>query len=171
MAGWKVEVTGLRELMNALEAVDKKAATVVKKRITDAGKSVAAQASYLTPGRNPVSNWGTFFDRGRDVSYDPSAAAGGFKVRRSNFRRRGVSAGIAWDVVQTNAGASMYEVIGDGSRVTTASGQNLVDSINARFPGKSPRSLIPAYYAVMTDGLQDEIADQILTEARKAGLV
>lgn len=166
MAGWTIEVTGLRQIMSALEQVDKKAAKAIQKRITDAAKMVAVEASYLVPGRNPISNWGTWFSSsgGRDLSFDPAVAAGGFKVRRNSFRRRGVSAGLGWDVYQTNPGGAIFELVGSGS------GQ-FVESVSERFRARQPRTLIPAYYAGVPEGMADEIADEILTEARKAGLV
>ena len=157
--------------MDALKDMDKKASQLIVKQITAAGKSVVAEASYLVPGQNPVSNWGPWSKGGRDLSFSGASAASGFKLRRSNFRKRGVSAGIGWDVYQTNAAAAIYEVIGDKSRVTTPQGAHLVDMVASRFPRKQPRTLIPAYYAGMPDGLAESIKEQILTEARKAGLV
>ncbi|MBV5336418.1 hypothetical protein JZU48_05475, partial [bacterium] len=108
---------------------------------------------------------------GRDLGFDSAAVSGGFKLRRSNFRRRGVSAGIGWDVYQTNAAGAIFEVMGDGSRVTTNAGQHLVDMINLRFPRKQPRALIPAYYSRMGPDFRDSMRDQILSAAREAGLV
>lgn len=172
MAGWKVEVTGLRQIIEALAEVDKKAAKRITDAISKAAKDVVAEASYVTPHDNPISNWGQWSQNGRNLSYSGAAASAGFKSQRNNFRRRGVSAGIAWDVVQSNAGGNIYEVIGDGSRVTNSSGQNMVDSINARFgPNRKPRSLYAAYYAAVPEDLAEQISDQILDEARKAGLV
>lgn len=171
--GFRVEVTGFRELYDALTEVDKKAARLVVREITKAGKAVATDASYRTPGTPPLSNLGTWGARGkagiRDLGYNPAAASAGFKVKRSNFRRRGVSAGLGFDVVQTNAGASIFEIIGSGKRIRTPQGAALVHNINDRFRGRSPRSLIPAYYAGM-DGVTERIRDLILVEARKAGL-
>lgn len=171
--GFRVEVTGFRQLYDALAEIDKKAARLVVREITKAGKAVATDASYRTPGTPPLSNMGTWNALGkagtRDLGYNPAAASAGFKVKRNNFRRRGISAGLGFDVVQTNAGASIFEVIGSGKRVRTASGAALVRNINARFPGRNPRSLFPAYYAQM-DGVRDRLRDIILTEARKAGL-
>jgi hypothetical protein len=171
--GWKVEVTGLRQLLDALTEMDKKAAKVITKGITDAGKDVATAASYESPGTTPLSGWGawTFSKDGRDLGFNPAAVSGGFKLRRSNFRRRGVSAGIGWDVYQTNAAGAIFEVMGDGSRVTTNAGKHLVDIINSRFPRKQPRSLIPAYYSRMGPDFRDSMRDQILAAAREAGLV
>lgn len=168
MAGWKVEVTGLRQVYDALAEVDKKAAREITKRITDAAKSVVTEASYISPGRNPISNWGTWFSSsgGRDLSFDPAAVSAGFKVRRNNFRRRGVSAGIAWDVYQTTPAGAIFELLGKGSTP-------FVESVSERFRGKNPRTLIPAYYLAFNNdpqGFADDIAQQILTEARKAGL-
>lgn len=173
MPVYQIEVTGMRQVFNALEKWDAAAAKTINRRITQAGKQVAIQASYLAPGSNPLSNWGAWTEqrRGRDLSFDSTAVASGFKVRRNNFRRRGVSAGIAWEVYQSNPAGSIFEVMGDKSRVTTNAGAHLVDTVTNRFPRKQPRTLIPAYYSVMTPDLRDEIKRTIENEARKAGLV
>lgn len=166
MTTWKIEVTGLRELVNALEQTDKAALRSLTKKITEAGKRVAAEASYIVPGANPISGWGKWIDArtGRDLSYEPSTVSGSFKVRRNNFRRRGVSAGAGWDVYQTNPAGAIYELLGSGS-------SQFVDSVAGRYTGKQPRALIPAYYAGFPESTRQEIADDILNAARKAGLV
>ena len=172
--GFRIEVTGFRELYDALDELDRKAARQVTAEIRKAGKSVSTQASYFTPGDNPLSNWGTWRTSTRagvqrDLSYSAAAASAGFKVRRNNFRRRGVSAGLGFDVVQTNPGASIFEVIGSGKRTTTKSGVEMVGKVKERFPGRNPRSLFLAYYAVMP-GLRDRLRNEIIDIARKAGL-
>jgi hypothetical protein len=169
---WRVEVTGFREVMDKLKEADKKAYSVIVREITKAGKDVATAASYITPAGNPVSNWGRWATAGsgRDLGYDGSAASGGFKLRRSNYRAKGVSRGIGWSVQQMNAGAAVYELIGDGSRVTTRSGEHLVDTINSRFGVRRPRSLFKAYYEVNTDARIDAIKDQINSEILRLGL-
>ena len=173
LKGWKIEVTNLKQLMNALEVIDKSATKNIQKTITAVAKRVVVDASYISPGSTPLSNWGNWrFSRdGRDLSFDPGDVAKGFRVQKSNFRRRGVSAGLGYDVVQTNAAGAIFEVMGDGSRVTTRGGANMVNVINKRFPRKQPRTLIAAYYQNMSDEVRDGIRDQILDEARKAGLV
>lgn len=172
LKGWKIEVTNLRQLMDALEVIDKSAKNSIERTITGVAKRVVVDATYLTPGSNPISGWGTWkFSRdGRDLSFNSNDVASGFKVQRQNFRRRGVSAGLGFDVVQTNAAGAIFEVMGDGSRVTDSSGQNMVDVINSRFPRKQPRTLIGAYYKNMNEDVREAIKDQILDEARKAGL-
>lgn len=173
---WYVEVTGLRKVYDSLDEWDRRSARVIDRMITDAGRDVVRSARSIAPNQNPVSNWGSFIEarRGRDISFDPSAVAAGFKVRKNNYRRRGIKAGIAWEVVQMNPAGAMFEVIGDKSRVTTKSGNHLVDMINARYKGTAPRTrprtLIPAYYSVVTDALRDRIRQTIIDEARKAGL-
>lgn len=164
--GWRVEVTGLREVIDALNEVDKRAVRIITKRITDAGKSVVSSAQSLAPSENPVSNWGTWFDSGsgRDLSYGPSTVRSSYKLRRNNYRRRGVSAGIGWDVYQTNPGGAIFELLGKGSTP-------FVERVAARFPGKQPRVLIPAYRAGMPSDLSEQVTQEILDEARKAGLV
>ena len=172
--GFRVEVSGFREVFDALDKLDRKAARTVTREITKAGRRLADDAGRRVPTDPPVRNWGTYNAAGRngtsrDLGFNPSAVKSGFKVRRNNFRRRGVSAGLGFDVVQSNAGGSMFEVVGSGRRVTTRSGAALVRTINARFPGRQPRSLLPAYYAT-TDGLSERIRDMILSEARRVGL-
>lgn len=169
---WRVEVTGFREMMDKLKEADRKAYNVIVREITKAGKDVAAAASYITPAQNPLSNWGTWFaaGSGRDLGYDGSVASSNFKLRRSNFRSKGVARGIGWSVQQMNAGAAIFEIIGDGSRVTTESGQHLVDTVNARFGARRPRSLFKAYYQVNTDARIDAIKEQINDEIIRLGL-
>jgi hypothetical protein len=172
LKGWRVEVTNLKQLMNALDGIDKSAAKRINKTITGVAKRVVVDATYLAPSNNPISNWGQwrFARDGRDLSFDSGDVAKGFKVQRNNFRRKGVSAGLGFDVVQTDAAGAIFEVMGDGSRVTTQGGQNMVNMINQRFPRKQPRTLIAAYYQNMNDEVRDGIRDQIIDEARKAGL-
>lgn len=167
MAGeWKVEVTGLRQLYDALGEMDKAAQKEITKQITQAGKAVAAEASYKVPSANPLGNWGRWTDArtGRDLSFDPGMVASSFKVRRNNFRRRGVNAGIAWTVTQTSVAGSIWETMGTGS------GQ-FVSAVAQRFPQRRPRSLFAAYYAVMRPELVQKIRDSIVDAGRKAGLV
>lgn len=172
----KVEITGLRQVIDALNESDKKAARVIVKKITDAGKRVAVSASYLIPGKPPVSNWGAWTSSrdGRDLGFDPPTVARSFKVRRNNFRRRGVSAGVGWDVYNTSPGGSIWEVIGSKSRVGQTfynwQGEHFVDAINDRFPGRQPRALFAAYYQNITPEFRDEVRDLILSEFRRAGL-
>lgn len=172
----KVEVTGLRQILDALDEVDKKAADIIRKQITKAGGNVrkAAQANVSRMGR-PVSNWGPWIEtasgRGRDLSFDPGTVVSKIKLQRSNYKKGGVARGISWDVVNNSPAGAIFEVVGDFSRTTDEAGRHLVSAINRRYPGKKPRILLPAYYAGMPDNLKDDIRDQILTEARKAGLV
>lgn len=170
--GWKIEVSNLRLLYDALGEIDKTARKKLEKRITSAGKEIATNASYIAPGKPPLSNWGrwTSSKDGRDLGFEPSVVARSFKLKKNNYKRRGVSAGIGWDVFQTNAGGAIYEIMGDSSRVTTPQGQHLVDVVNQRFPRRAPRTLFAAYYSVMSPDLRQEIADAIVKEARKIGL-
>lgn len=173
--GWKVEVTGLRQVFDALDEVDKKAANLIRKEITQAGKDVVSHAQAMVTGE-PLRNWGkwTFSRDGRDLGFDPGRVAANIKLRRNNFRRRGVSAGLSYDVYNMSAGGSLFEVIGDESRVGESpynwQGEGFVRRIKARYPGKSPRILLPAYYKGVPDDLKDRIRDRIIDEARKAGL-
>lgn len=184
VGGWKIEVSNLRQVFDALDEMDKKAGNRVKKMITDKAKDVATSAKNLTPSDRPVSNWGPWLptrrtfknDAGRDLSWERGAVIAGFKVKRSNYRRRGVSAGISWDVFQTNAAGAIFEVIGANNRHEDDSrpwlpGKYLVSAVADRFPRtKGPRTLVPAYYQNMTSGFKDEVRKAVIREAREAGL-
>lgn len=178
---WRVEVTGLRQVFDALDDWDKKAANALKKRITDGARQIAVEASYISPSSNPLSSWGPWrFSRdGRDLGFNASVVASSYKVRRNNYKRKGISAGIAWEVYSANAAGNIFEVMGDKSRTGQTNfnwqGDGFVDSINSRFGGRKkgtrPRTLVPAYYRVVTPELREEIRQAIERSAREAGLV
>jgi hypothetical protein len=65
----------------------------------------------------------------------------------------------------------MFEVMGSWNRVSNDRVENMVDMVNKRFPRKQPRTLIAAYYKNMSEEVRNEIRDQIVEEARKAGLM
>ena len=166
-----VEVSGFRQIVDALDEVDKRAAQRIKKEITNAGKSVVSAAQREVIGR-PMSGWGiwTATRDGRDLGFEPTKVRANIRLRKNNFRRRGVSAGLGYDVYNMNPGGAIFEVVGDYSRVTTPSGRALVDYINRKYTSPKPRILYSAYYAGMPANLREKIRDQILDEARKAGL-
>lgn len=173
MAGWKVEVTGLRQLLNALDEVDKKATVRIRSEINKVANAVKVNAAGQIT-QTPLSHWGAWIDSdsGRDLGFSTAGVASGFKVARSNFRKRGVSRGYGVDVRQASPGGSIFEVIGDKSRTRGPQGDNFVDQVLAKVGNKRPpRSLLPAYYSAVTPDVQERIAAQILDEARKAGLV
>jgi hypothetical protein len=170
--GWKIEVTNLKQIINAIEDIDKTAVKRIEKTIKTVANRIAVDAGYETSYKQPLSNWGSWISSrdGRDLSFETSDVVKGFKVKKNNYMRKGVSAGFGFDVVQTNAAGAIFEVMGSGDRVTNDSGKNLVDVVNNRFPRKQPRSLIPAYYQNMNDEVRESIRDHIISEARKAGL-
>lgn len=182
MAGWKIEVTGLRQVMDALKQADAKAQKAIEKQIKDLASEVAAKAAGFIDGQ-PLSNWGSWTRlqarraRGgggvlesRDLSFDVGAARSGFKPKRNTFRRRGVSAGYAMDVEQTDLAGAIFEIVGSGSRVETASGRNMVDVINRRYGAFRPRALVKGYYAADVEAKADEIRDRIADELIRLGL-
>ena len=175
-SGWRIEVTNLRQVFNALDEMDKQAAKSITKEITKAGKEVVSEAKSLTDN-TPLSSWGqwTFSRDGRDLSFDVGRVVAGFTLRKNNYRRKGVNAGIGWDVWQKNPGGAIFEVIGDKSRVGenppfTWQGAGFVDRISGKNKRKQPRTLIQAYYRVMTPELRERIKDQIIAEAQRLGL-
>jgi len=167
---FKVEVTGLRQIVDALNEVDKKAVKVIKKEIATVAEQVVTNAQGRVSGL-PISGWGNWSNNGRDLGFDIQSVVTGIKVKANRFRSKGVNRGFGYDVVNSNAGGSIFEVVGDKSRVVDARGGNFVDAINARFGAKRPRLLMPAYYSAVTPEVKERIAEQITNEARKAGLV
>jgi len=165
----RVEVTGLRQLIDALDEVDKNAVKHIRKEITTVSKAVAANARARVPD-NPISGWGPWTQRGRDLGFNSTAVSSGIRTRTNRFRRGGVNRGYGVDVVDSNAAGNIFEVIGDKSRVTSTTGAQFVDSIADRFRGRPPRLLLPAYYSAVTPQVKERIAETILDEARKAGL-
>jgi hypothetical protein len=169
----RVELTNMRVVFNALQETDKAAYRILVKEITDAAKKVQWAAATSTPDR-PVSGWGPWNYRGRDLGFSPADVAAGFKVRKNNFKAYGIARGIGWDVVQTNPGGAVFEVVGDFSRVSTPSGAHLVQMINDRYgkPTKGTRILTKAYYKGLGDAeaFRERIAEMINDAARRAGL-
>jgi hypothetical protein len=177
VGGWKIEVTNLRQVFNALEAFDKGAVDVIKKNIRAKGTEVKKSAQSLSPD-NPLSGWGpwTFSRDGRDLGWDRARVVSGFTVKQNNFKKRGVSRGIGYDVIQRNAAGAIFEVMGDESGVGRTEynwqGLGFVRRIKGRFPAtRGPRTLVQAYYRHMTPEFREDIKAQIIAEARKAGLV
>ncbi len=170
MAGWTIEVTGLRQLMSALDEIDKAATKHIRKSINDVSTAVKVNAAGRIT-ETPLGNWGTWKSGSRDLSFDTAAVASGFRITRNSFRKRGVSRGYGVDVRQASPGGSIFEVIGDKSRTSGPRGVQFVDSIVAKAGMTRPRSLLPAYYSAVTPEVQERIKEQILDEARKAGLV
>ena len=172
---YRVEVSGLRQVIDALEDIDKSAKTKIERAIRKGGNQVVQAARRRVVG-NPLSNWGPWTEstRNRDLGFDTGAVISGIKMQKSNFRRRGVSAGFGFDVYNKNPAGAIFEVIGDKSKVGLTDydwqGAGFVNRIKGRFPGKNPRILLPAYYEGLPNGFREEIRDQIIDEARKAGL-
>lgn len=167
----RIEVTGMRDLFNRLDQWDAQAGKILRNKIKNVGKQVTATASYLAPGAPPLSNMGTWTDsRGRDLGYDPAAVSKGFKVREVKFKTRGVSRGFAIQAYQSNPAGAIFEIMGDGSRITTTSGAAMVARVNQRYPQRRPRSLFAAYYQVITPQVTQGIANDIEDAARKVGL-
>ena len=167
----RIEVTGMRDLFNRLDQWDAKAGKLLRNKIKDVGKQVATTASYLAPGAPPLSNMGTWTDsRGRDLGYDPAAVSKGFKVREAKFTTRGISRGFAIQVYQASPAGAIFEIMGDGSRITTRSGAAMVARVNQRYPQRRPRSLFAAYYQVITPQVRQKIKDDIEDAAIRMGL-
>lgn len=172
---YRVEVSGLRQVIDALEEVDKSAKRRIERAIRKGGNQVVAAAKRRVPA-NPLSGWGPWTEstRGRDLGYEASAVISGIRLQKSNFKRRGVSAGFGFDVYNKNPAGAIFEVIGGKTKVGLTDynwqGPGFVDRIKDRFPGKNPRILLPAYYEGLPDGFKEQIRDQIIDEARKAGL-
>jgi hypothetical protein len=170
MMAMKMQVDGLAAFVNRLEKFDKDVSKVLKKEMRAAATLTAKEARSLTPSR-ALTNWGKFTadgsrggsgGSGNDVSFSSAAVRRGFKVATNRYRRRGITTAFGYDVVQGNAGGSVFETIGKGS------GQ-FVDAIVSRFGSQRPRTLIPAYYATIEQA-QSQVEDAIRRAEREVGL-
>lgn len=177
VGNWQIRVTNLRQVFNALEAMDEGAVKVIKKEIRAKGNQVKKSAQSLTP-ENPLSNWGpwTFSRDGRDLGWDHARVVAGFTLVQNNYRRGGVARGISWDVNQRNPAGAIFEVMGDFSKVGLTKydwqGEGFVRRITDRYPAtRGPRTLVQAYYRHMTPDFREQIKQQIIAEARRVGLV
>lgn len=141
----KFEVEGLAPFINRLEKFDKDVSKELKEGMKS-GAGVVAKAAQSTVGGMPISGWGAWTNGSDDLGYRPPKVKSGFKVATNRYRRRGVTTAFGYDVVQANAGGAVFEVIGDKSRTTGARGDQFVDAVVAGRPGKTPRTLVPAYY-------------------------
>lgn len=184
MAGWRVEVTGLRETMDALKAADEVAYKGIVQTITGIANDVAQSSRSFLP-IEVLNNWGSwgnlsvrrnrssstgFALESRDLSYRKGDASSGIKIKRNNFRRRGISAGYGVDVQQTDWAGAIFEIVGEGSRVTTSSGQALVNAINSKYGSFRPRALVRGYYSVDIESRADDVRDRIANELIRLGL-
>ncbi len=180
MLKWQVEVTNLRQVYDALREVDAAAVRALERDIRQAGHKVAWAAATSVPG-HPVSGWGPWrwSGDGRDVGFSPSQVASGFKVRKSNYRSRGVNRGVSWSVQQMDAAGAIFEVMGDESRVTDdpryrQQALHMVRTVASRFPmpSKGSRILTRAYYKGIPDpqAFTEKIRDAVIRSARANGL-
>ena len=73
--------------------------------------------------------------------------------------------------MQANAGGSVYEVIGDKSRVAEGTqGEQFVDSVVANSSARrNPRTLVPAYYEGIEQA-RERITEAVREAERKVGL-
>lgn len=164
----RLDVDGLAPLINRLEKFDKDVSKELKSEMRK-GAQIVQKAAQSTVSGFPISGWGDWNAGGRDLGYDPAAVKRGFKVATNRYRRRGVTTAFGYDVVQSNAGGSVFEVIGDKSRVTDERGAQFVDSVVASRSGRTPRTLIPAYYAGITQA-RERIESALKSAMRKVGL-
>ena len=166
----KFEVEGLAPFINRLEKFDKDVSKELKAEMKK-GADVVAKAAGSTVSGVPISGWGTWNHQGRDLGYNPSKVKSGFKVSTNRYRRRGVTAAFGYDVVQANAGGSVYEVIGDKSRVAEGTqGEQFVDSVVANSSARrNPRTLVPAYYEGIEQA-RERIKAALQVAMRRVGL-
>ena len=182
MLKWHVQVTNLRQVYDALRAIEPAAVRALERDIKEAGREVVWAAATSVPGP-PVSNWGRWITRVQredpNLGFYPSLVASGYKLVKSNFRSRGTNRGVAWDVQQYNYGGAVFEVMGDFSRITSdpryeKQAVHLVKTINERFPApkKGTRILTPAYYKAIPDAeaFKARVIASIVAAAQANGL-
>jgi len=162
-----VSVDGVAPFVNRLEKFDKDVSKELKSEMSK-GAEVVRDAAASTVSGQPISGWGNWNHNGRDLGYKPDAVKRGLKVATNRHRQRGVTTAFGYDVVQSNPGGAVFEVIGDKSRVTSPQGAQFVDAVSAG-AGKKPRTLIPAYYKGISEA-KDRIEAALKTAMRKVGM-
>lgn len=167
---WTINVAtpDLAKFINRLEKFDGDVSKQLKQRIRKASGSVAQEARQRQ--ELPLSNWRYRWieqDRrnGRDLRYNLAAARKGIKVKTNRHRKSGVTVAFGIDVVQQNAAGAIFELAGSQDQ----SGHQFNKNLNRIYKdGPYPRTLYPAYYAVMPD-VRKEIERAIRDAERQVG--
>jgi hypothetical protein len=158
----RVETDGIAQFINRLEKFDKDISKTLKKELRAAAMLTAKNARGRISG-TPLSGWGPWKSSGRDLSFAVTSVRSGFTVATNRYRRRGVTVGFGYDVVQKSAAGSIFETVGKST------GTPFVDAITARFSGARPRTLLPAYYSTIEEA-QTRIGDAVARAEREVGL-
>lgn len=164
----QVQVDGLAQFVNRLEKFDKDISKELKKEMRR-GAAEVQQAAKSTITGFPLSNWGNWNSNGRDLGYDPSKVRAGFRVKANRHRRGGATTAFGYDVIQSNAGGNIFEVVGDKSRTTGPGGVQFVDAINAKFGQRRPRTLFQAYYKGI-NAARERMNAAVESAMRKVGM-
>jgi hypothetical protein len=169
---WTINVAtpDLAAFINRLEKFDGDVSKELKQRMRKASGLVAKDARSRQ--EVPLSQWGAYRwieqDRqsGRNLRYDLAAARRGIRVNTNRYRASGVTTAFGMSVVQRDAAGAIFELAGSKNK----SGHRFNNTLNRVLgSGPYPRSLFPAYYAVMP-AVQDEIQSAIRDAERKVGL-
>jgi hypothetical protein len=165
----KVSTPDLAAFINRLEKFDGSVSKELKQKMRKASGLVAQNARERQ--QVPLSNWGRYGwveqDRanGRNLGYNQAAARRGLRVSTNRYRASGVTTAFGMSVVQRDPAGAIFELAGSANR----SGHRFNSALN-RVLGKGPypRSLFPAYYAVMPT-VQQQIEAAIRDAERKVG--
>jgi hypothetical protein len=168
---WTINVAtpDLAKFINRLEKFDGDVSKELKQKMRKASGLVAQNARERQ--EVPLSHWGRFRwieqDRpsGRNLRYDIAAARKGIRVNTNRYRASGVTTAFGMSVVQKDAAGAIFELAGSQNR----SGHRFNSTLNRVLgSGPYPRSLFPAYYAVMPT-VQEQIEKAIRDAERKVG--
>jgi hypothetical protein len=172
----RLTVTGIAPFINRLEKFDKDVSKALKKEMRAGADLVRQEAIGRVPA-NPVSNWGTWINNGRDVSYDQGAVRRSYKTVTNRYRRLGVTAAFGYSTVTESPAGAIFEQIGaeqaKGNTSWRSSAQFRRTVVNRH--GVRPnvkggkRILVPSYYAVIGK-VNDRITAAIREAERKVGL-
>jgi hypothetical protein len=169
---WTINVAtpDLAAFINRLEKFDGDVSKELKQRLRKASGLVAKNARSRQ--EVPLSNWGRYRwieqDRaeGRNLRYQIALARKKIKVETYRGRSSGVTTAFGMKVVQRDAAGAIFELAGSQNR----SGHRFNSSLNRVLGnGPFPRSLFPAYYAVMPQ-TQADIEKAIRNAERRVGL-
>ena len=168
----KVKVEGAAAKIDAIFRFDKAVWKEVQSGVKSAAESVAADARSRVPAVGILSSsgrgWGTWFSKGRDLSFQQAAIRSSIKPRFKS-RVRGGFREVQGQAVIMNPAGAIYTLAGSQNR----SGHQFNEVITRGKQGGNgpwPRALTPAYYAKGPQARKDIAAfiEKAINEVNKA---
>jgi len=181
-AAWHVNVNDdLKSFLTRLNAFDKDVAKILKRDMKRGANNVTKEARAVIRGRKnpPLSNWGYSWQEAdrraqdsRNLRWNTATVLKGIKTQPNTVTRDRAVQKFGFDVVQTSAIGSIYELAGSrnaSSKDRRGGSASFNENVRRRAGrGPYPRSLFPAYYAAMPQ-VQREIEAAIQAAAKAVG--